>query len=184
MPAIAVCWLRKFLDDFWPIFFTTKSINASITATAIVIIGLKISIMAKVPTTVTIDINTCDTLCSSDWFSISTSFVNVDISSPCECLSKYDIGNFSICENISSLILWTVFCASFAINKLPIYWESAIAITNIPIIDKYIMNLLLLKSPTKVSITGLSIAFIPISAIELRIINNIPLISNILLNLK
>ncbi len=69
-------------------------------------------------------------------------------------------------------------------DRLPIYCESEITATIAAIIRIYLTNSSWSWSPIKVSITGLSIPFIPISAKEPITIKKIPPKNKIILNLK
>ena len=55
-------------------------------------------------------------ICGSDWLiawrSVSVSFVYRLITSPCSCVSKYEIGSVCMCSNISSRICFMTPCST------------------------------------------------------------------------
>ena len=109
------CWRIKNLPLCDVIFFVTQSMMP-IRNSASTVSGILSKIMLTKTLTIVITLLiSCGILWLIIWRSVSTSFVYMDIISPCACVSKYLIGSVSIWRNISSRRLRRLPCVTYTI---------------------------------------------------------------------
>ena len=98
---IETCCCTKNLELFPPMLFVVSSINIVMKMTTSVSHKLYVSIIPSRAITDIIVDNNDGIDCEISCLKVSTSFVYKLMMSPCACVSKYLIGNVSICLNIS-----------------------------------------------------------------------------------
>lgn len=102
--------------------------------------------------------------------SMSMSFVNELIISPCPCLSKNGIGRDCTFSNSSLRIEYVVLDATIVMPRLPRYCAIKKKTTKMPIVTSDLANSSMSCLTATASMTGLSIEFIATIRAELSIV--------------